>query len=134
MSRNKHGWWQYAKYMIRAYPEHCAELKAIHEQSTTAAYSGMPGSHSAQRTVENISIRELPRNAQREYEAVKRAIESTSRKVDGAERLRLIDMVFWRQTHTINGAALVLHISERTAREWHRMFIWAVAENYGLAD
>lgn len=133
MSKTR-GWWPYVKYMIRVYPKHCTELNDLHEQSITAAYSGMPSSGAAHRTTESSAIRELPSNDQREYAAVKRAIDDTKRKADGTERLRLIDMVFWRQTHTINGAADVLHVSERTAREWHRMFIWSVAEYYGLTD
>lgn len=90
----------------------------------------MPGDGGAHRTVESIAIRELPGDDQLEYEAVKRAVDETSRRSDGKERQQLIDMVFWKQTHTINGAAIALHVSERTAREWHRMFIRTVWENY----
>lgn len=67
-----------------------------------------------------------------EREAVEAAISETRKLPDGAERLRLVDLIFWRKTHVISGAALELHISERTAREWHRQFIRLVAKKRGL--
>ena len=48
------------------------------------------------------------------------------------DRQRLIAMVLIRQSHTIPGAALKLHISERTAQRWHAEFICAVAQRLGL--
>ena len=48
------------------------------------------------------------------------------------ERQRLATMVLIHQSHTIPGAALKLHISERTAQRWHAEFICAVAAQLGL--
>ena len=48
------------------------------------------------------------------------------------ERQKLAAMVLIRQNHTIPGAALKLHISERTAQRWHAEFICAVAQRLGL--
>ena len=48
------------------------------------------------------------------------------------ERQKLAAMVLIRQSHTIPGAALKLHISERTAQRWHAEFICAVAQQLGL--
>lgn len=67
-----------------------------------------------------------------ECEAVDAAIEETKQLVDGAERLRMVDLVLWKRTHTLQGAALACYISERTAQEWHRQFIYLVAEKRGL--
>ena len=67
-----------------------------------------------------------------ECEAVAAAIEETKQLVDGAERLRMVDLVLWKRTHTLQGAALACYISERTAQEWHRQFIYLVAEKRGL--
>ena len=52
--------------------------------------------------------------------------------VDGAERIRLIDLVLWKRTHTLQGAALACYVSERTAQEWHRQFIRLVGQKRGL--
>lgn len=67
-----------------------------------------------------------------EYAAVCRAKENTSALPDGEDRLRLVDMVFFQQTHTLEGAALEIPCSLRTAQRWHRDFICQVAKEFGL--
>lgn len=67
-----------------------------------------------------------------ERAAVADAIAETERLVDGAERLRLIDLVLWKRTHTLQGAAMAVYVSERTAQEWHRQFIRLVGQKRGL--
>lgn len=69
---------------------------------------------------------------QRERDAVNRAIEETGGLPDGEMRLKLIDAVFWAQTHTLVGAALKLNICDRVARKWHGQFIHKVGISYGL--
>lgn len=75
--------------------------------------------------------------ALREKEAVEAAIVSTERMPNGRDRLTLVGMVFWEQTHTLEGAALMIPCSERTARRWHTDFIKLVAKKFkcdGLLD
>lgn len=72
--------------------------------------------------------------AMKENEAVRAAVEQTEALPNGAERLAVIDMVFWKQTHTLAGAALTIPCGERTARRWHTEFIKTVAKNYGLLE
>lgn len=67
-----------------------------------------------------------------ERNAVEQAIEETQSHIDGAERLQVIDLVLWRRTHTVPGAAMVVYVSERTARRWHTAFILCVAKYRGL--
>ena len=71
---------------------------------------------------------------QREHRAVAHAVEATRGLPDGAERMALVDMIFWRRSHTLTGAADVCHVSERTARRWHSDFIWLVARAFGLTE
>ena len=78
--------------------------------------------------------RYIQRPALWEREAVQRAIDQTEQMVDGKERLQVIDLVFFRQTHTLEGAAVLIPCSERTARRWHTDFIKAVAKEFGLLD
>lgn len=56
-------------------------------------------------------------------QAVQKAIERTLDKASGEDRLRLVDMVFWRRTHKTASAADVLYIGESTARRWHNEFV-----------
>ena len=71
---------------------------------------------------------------QREKEAVKAAVEATGQLENGSDRLMVVDLVFWRRTHTLEGAAMQVHVSLRTAQEYHRQFIRLVAKNIGLLD
>ena len=127
MSRPRYRWWQYAKNVIRAYPELKREYDALHEQAITANVSGMPGSGCTGRGVESVALRELPKPKQREYDAVRKTISIIERMKTGKDRLRLIDMVFWKKSHTLTGAAMALNLSYETAVEYHRDFIMLTA-------
>ena len=70
----------------------------------------------------------------RECAAVCRAKEATCALPDGEDRLRLVDMVFFRQTHTLDGAAQEIPCSPKTAQRWHRDFIRQVAKEFGLLE
>lgn len=70
----------------------------------------------------------------REWEAVTKAIAITAQQVAGEERLKLVDLIFWRRSHTLPGAAMELHCSERTAQRWHTDFIYTTARAFGLLD
>ena len=78
--------------------------------------------------------REVSGIALREKEAVEAAIAATERMQNGRDRLDVVDMVFWKKTHTLSGAALMVPCSERTARRWHTEFIKEVAKSFGLMD
>ncbi len=134
MSRPRYDWWPYVKGMIRRYPSLKSELRQLRDQSVTPSYSGVSVKSGASRSAEGTAIRELPTTKQREYEAVYRAIEATKRMPAGQDRLRVIDLVFWKQSHTLAGAALIIPCSSRTARRYHSDFIKLVAAMYGLLD
>lgn len=134
MSRPRYDWWPYVKGMIRRYPALKEQYEDLHNQSITASYSGMPNGGGSRRAVEDVLIRELPTNSQREYEAVRRAIELTERYHNGQSRLAIIRMVLWDRQYTLEGAALRIPCSWRSAAQWHGDFIKLVAENYGLFD
>lgn len=61
--------------------------------------------------------------------AVETAILETERLPDGSERLAIIDLLFWRRTHTMDGVALKLHISDRTVRRRRAAFLHLVEKN-----
>lgn len=134
MSRPRYDWWPYVKGMIRRYPALKAELADIRSQSITPNYSGLPGAAGASRAAELVALRELPTTRQREYAAVNRAIAATERMTASRDRLRIIDLVFWKRSHTLEGAALMIPCSYMTARRYHSEFIMTVASMYGLLD
>ena len=70
----------------------------------------------------------------RERQAIEAAVSQTLALPDGDARMKVIGLVFFQQTHTLEGAAMMVPCSERTARRWHTDFIKLVAKLYGLAD
>ena len=66
--------------------------------------------------------------------AEQRAVESAIREAEalpnGEARLKLIDLVHWKRTHNLEGAAVELHFSEATAKRYHGDFVRAVGRNF----
>lgn len=133
MSNMRYGWWSYVKDMIRRYPDLKRRYIELHSVSLSAPINGMPRGGRVSKPTEGAALRALPNTDQREYDAVRRALSTTKRAKNGADQLRLIKLVFW-EGYTISQAATKMHYGERTAREWHRMFIRLVAKYYGLLD
>lgn len=65
-----------------------------------------------------------------EIMAVQKAIEATEKLPNGQARLKVIDLVLWKRTHTLEGASLQIPCCERTARYWQSDFIKLVAKNF----
>jgi len=74
--------------------------------------------------------KELSGVEQSEFEAVRVAVENTQKMRDGQARLKVIDMVFWKKSKSLSGAALWIPCSEWTAQKWHAHFIREVARNF----
>lgn len=127
MSKPRYKWWGYVKNVIRAYPGLKQEYEELHKQSVTANMSGMPGGGGVSRGTEEIAIRELSKPKQMEYDAVRKAIEATERMRTGQDRMKLMSLVFWKQSHTLQGAAMAVNVSYDTAIDYHGDFIMMVA-------
>lgn len=69
------------------------------------------------------------RQTQREIEAVEKALS----EVDDISK-KLVELVFWKRTCDLEGAAQYLFISYRTARRRQEWVIVSVAENLGLTE
>lgn len=63
--------------------------------------------------------------------AVKKVLARTKGQYRGEERLKLIELVYIKRRYNVPGAAVQLHISEGTARDWNREFIYSVAKEMG---
>lgn len=77
---------------------------------------------------------EIGNVGQQEEAAVEDAIVSTEKMTDGCIRLKLIRLMHWDKTHTLEGAAITIPCSRRTAAYWQREFFETVARNRGLLD
>lgn len=67
---------------------------------------------------------------EQETRAIETAVEDTERLLDGADRMKVIRMVFFRKTHTLQGAALNVPVSYDTAKRWQQQFIKDVARAF----
>lgn len=63
------------------------------------------------------------------------AIEKTLKEIEGKKDaesiLELVDLLYFSKTCTMDGAALKLNISRRTAQRWSSDFIYSVGKNAG---
>ena len=71
----------------------------------------------------------------REVAAVQALLKqlNSQRRIDQA-RLKLLQMVYFRGTHSLLGAAAMLGISERTAKRWNTQALELVARHMGWLD
>lgn len=85
-------------------------------------------------TIQSMNSKEPPATLQESIAAiaVKKALDATRKKPRGKERLELFDMVYRRRKYNIPGAAIQMNISEGTARDWAREFMYTVAEYAGF--
>ena len=133
MSSPRYDWWPYVKGMIRRYPELCARQEELRRTKMFPNLTGMPSAHGqTSDPVADAALRELPEINRRELEAVRQAIDETLTMPNGKERLEMVRLVFWKKTHTLEGAAMKCHVSYVTARRWHGEFIKDVASAFGL--
>lgn len=134
MSKPRYGWWSYAKYMIRQYPKRKSTYDALHDTCITAKIDGIPHAAGISNPTANAALKEMPPVQQREFEAVREAVKTTLKQRNGAERIKVIRLVFWEKTHQLVGAAQAVHFSESVIKDWHGEFIRLVAKNFGLLD
>ncbi|MBP3478103.1 MAG: hypothetical protein J6K03_01300 [Oscillospiraceae bacterium] len=132
MSKPRYNWWPFVLNIIRDYPAKRAALKELHEQRITVNISGMPMGGGASRTIENVALRQLPRQEQKEYDAVHEAIRQTKILPDGKLRLDVVKLTLWGYSYSIAGAAQALNISDRTARRYRWQFVLLVGHTYGF--
>lgn len=136
MSRPKHPYWSYVKSILREYPKLKKLIETPLEPRITAPINPSDGGRGSMisNPTEACVIHDIPRNLQRKYDAIERAIERTvyEHPDDYIERLLVIDLVYWRQTHTIEGASLRVPCHRNTACAWQAEFIKIVAEELDL--
>lgn len=93
MSKPRYKWWGYAKNVARSYPD----LKRRRES--------------------------LAGQERRELEAMEKALEETRAMDTGRDRAKIVELVFFRQSHTLGGASMAVYVSYETAEIYHREFL-----------
>ena len=136
MSNDKPAWWSYVKNIVRQYPELRKELNETLDPQITSKLSitGGFGSGETSSPVEQCVIHGLPPKKQIKYDAVENAIYKTMgyHPRDYTQRLKIIDLVYWKKTHTIAGASLKIPCHTNTGGLWQAEFIRLVADELDL--
>lgn len=122
----KETWKRMARDAAYAYPRLHRQLTDMKSPSLTPKLTGMPRGGGTSRTVEDLALRQLPKGDQDAHDAVERALRILGEMRTGAKRRKLVELVYFRRTHTLYGAGVELGISEETAGAWSRDFLVSV--------
>lgn len=72
------------------------------------------------------------RNEQRRFETVNALLDTVDHMEDARDKRKFIDMVYFRQSHNIQGAALCIPVGKRTVERWNSQILGAVDEIMNL--
>lgn len=64
--------------------------------------------------------------------AIEKALKDMKALPEGDKRLEFFDMVYFKKTHRVYGAAYKLGVGERKAQQWSQSFFKAIAKYKGF--
>lgn len=67
-----------------------------------------------------------------QIKAVEKTLAEVEKMSNGEARLKMIELVFWEQSHTLQGAALKLYYSYDYVARWHKTVIEVLGRNLGI--
>lgn len=128
---------EFIEWELEHYPENKRQLEEYKRDmipSATPAYSLAAGGHSGEsRPTENISLKILSdqyvMHTARTVEAIERVLSRINK-----EDYKLINLVYWKGSHSISGAALDSHMSKSAAYRRLNAIITALAKEMGYVS
>lgn len=127
----------FVAWQLEHYQTNRAQLESIKRDlipSPTPTYGGSEGhSTEAHRTTEDITIQISSSAYVRNLEQTVKAIQYVIDRLDDTD-LRLIELVYFKGTHTVDGAAMIVNLSGRTAYRHINRVLTAVALELGLIN
>ena len=133
MGRAREPYWHYVKSIIKEYPSLERELATpLSPRLSVPLETG--GSGTPANPTQDCDIHDLPPKKQRKYDAVSNAILKTrlTHPKTASDRLKVIELVYWKQSHTVAGAAMNVPCHRNIAGKWQGDFIKLVAEELDL--
>ena len=120
-------WRSEARNALRAYPRAKRKQTETGEMRITPAYGAIPGGQTASRTTENVALAvKLTPHEENVISAVEFMMKMQCVYPNAEERMRMIRLVYFRKTHTLEGAAMECHYSDRTVKRWNNEILTAV--------
>ena len=115
-----------ARCALKQYPK-LKRRQSENEMQITPVYGGAAVQHSASRTTENVALRStLTEREENIISAVEFALRMQNYYPNGDERMKMIEMVYFKKTHTLAGAAEVCHYSVDAVFRWNVEILTAV--------
>lgn len=113
-----------AKAALRAYPRIQKRMK---EPKITPDYGGVVVQHEASRTTENIALQSNLTEAEENIvSTVEFALQMQQRCYNANERMKMVQMVYFNHTHTLDGAAQVVGYNINTVKGWNNELLSSV--------
>lgn len=123
--------------IVRRYPETARKLRILSAEAPAISPqpSGMPAGTSLARKTEAAAIRATPGETElRHYSAVSRALEITRSYPNGSQRVRIVELLIWASSHTVEGAAAAVGYSPAAVKEFRAAFLGLVAVLLGFVE
>ncbi len=115
-----------ARIALKQYPK-LKRRQAETDMQITPVYGGAAVQHSASRTTENVALRSnLTEREENIISAVEFAMRMQHYYPNGDERLKMMELVYFKKTHTLAGAAEVCHYSVDAVFRWNVELLTAV--------
>lgn len=119
-------WRGEARRALREYPR-IKRRQAENEATITPVYGGAAVQHSASRTTENVALRStLTEREENIVSAVEFMLAMQSRYYNADARMRMLRLVYWAKTHTMQGAAMEVGYNINTVKAWNTEMLTAV--------
>lgn len=134
---SKPDWWTHCVLIVKRYPATASKLRSLfaEEPPVTPQLSGAPSGSSFSRKTEAAAIRATPGETElRHYSAVSRALEITRSYPNGSQRVRIVELLIWANSHTVEGAAAAVGYSPAAVKEFRAAFLGLVAVLLGFVE
>ena len=119
-------WRSEARAALRQYPK-LKRRQGENEMQITPIYGGSAVQHSASRTTENVALRSsLTEREENIISAVEFAMQMQAQYYNADARQKMVTLVYFRRTHTMQGAAMECGYSVETVWKWNTELLAAV--------
>lgn len=132
MSKPRYWWWGSIQNALRVYPRLKQQYEAPNVAVTARYAEGVGHDSTLGRTTETAALQRLYDGDYKIYLAIAAAVKETEQMTNGRDRLRLIELIYWkRYWKTIEGAAYEVGYSVDRAKDFHGEFIRLIAYHLG---
>lgn len=119
-------WRSQARRALRDYPR-LKKKQSANGYQITPVYGGLPVQHEASRVTEDVALRsQLTEAEANAISAVEFAMQMQSAYYNSEARLKMLRLVYFKRTHTMQGAAMECGYSIETVWKWNTEVLAAV--------